>query len=473
MSDQQTGATDASAAFEALIAGGPAASTGGAFTTAFRGYDKDEVDASLAGLKSRLAAHADEIAFLEERHRRSTDAATAQNRQSAQRIAELEAELAAVTARIEETEQRLQAATDADADEQDAVARLEAELAAANARAASAEHRVEVLTDELVESTAESGKRPQFEEILRVAEDQASLVIRNATVQADRLLEAAREENANRRKEVQAEAEMIRAQAEHDAQQVRLRIETELTAHEAQIAREAAHAAEKVAQAEQEAAAIRTEAEKGAAALRSMVARETTDARAQAEEAVRELRVRALEFEESLTRRQDDAQQEFLVLHNQAVAHAERITQDANDQVAASLDHAQRVAAKADDFDRLMRAQAAQIEADANVRAREQLERARAKSQKILETVTKHSETVLRDAEDRTRQLRWQQHQLTSFMAEVKDLMRPETPFDAAVAEPAEPVETVDDAELAEAGIEPAEQAEVEVEVETEDEEAA
>ena len=108
-----------------------------------------------------------------------------------------------------------------------------------------------------------------------------------------------------------------------------------------------------------------------------MVARETSLSRAEAEEAVRELRVRALEFEESLTRRQDDAQQEFLVLHNQAVAHAERITQDANDQVAASLEHAQRVAAKADDFDRLMRAQAQQIEADANVRAREQLDRAR------------------------------------------------------------------------------------------------
>ena len=33
---------------------------------------------------------------------------------------------------------------------------------------------------------------------------------------------------------------------------------------------------------------------------------------------------------------------------------------------------------------------------------------------------------MLRDAEDRTRALRWQQHQLTSFMAEVKELIRPE-----------------------------------------------
>ena len=63
------------------------------------------------------------------------------------------------------------------------------------------------------------------------------------------------------------------------------------------------------------------------------------------------------------------------------------------------------------------------------------------KAQKIIETVTVHSQAVLRDAEDRTRQLRWQQHQLTSFMAEVKELIRPETPLEAREA-----VEQVEDA---------------------------
>jgi len=187
-----------------------------------------------------------------------------------------------------------------------------------------------------------------------------------------------------------------------------------------------------VSQAEREAAAIRSEAEKGAAVLRSTVARETARDRSEAEETVRELRLRALEFEASLTRRQDDAHQEFLVLHNQAVAHAERITQDANEQVTASLEHAQRVSVKAEDFERLMRAQSQQIEADAQLRAREHLDRAHVKAERIIDLVTTHSQSVLRDAEDRTRQLRWQQHQLMSFMAEVKELIRPETPLTSA-----------------------------------------
>lgn len=379
MSDQTS--TDDPSAFDQLLGAGSAAS----FTTGFRGYDKDEVDAAIADLTRRQAAQADEVARLKDAHHRVTLTAGA----GARRIEELEEQVALLTA-----------------------------------QAATAEDRVQTLSDELLATGGESVARQRFEEVLHVAEEQAGVLIRNATVQAERLLAAAHEEILARRAEAQADAEAIVARAEHDAQQARLRIDTELTAHEAQLERERTHAAEKVAQAEREAAAIRTEAEKGAAALRSMTAREAERTRAEAEEAVRQLRVRALEFEESLTRRQDDAQQEFLVLHNQAVAHAERITQDANDQVAASLEHAQRVAGKADDFERLMRAQAQQIEADAAARARETLERARVKSQKIIDTVTNHSQAVLRDAEDRTRALRWQQHQLTSFMAEVRELMR-------------------------------------------------
>ncbi|MDQ7878215.1 hypothetical protein Q9R08_09555 [Microbacterium sp. QXD-8] len=453
--------------------GGDAATTsfGSGFTTTFRGYDKEEVDAAIAGLDARVRAAHDEVAQLKQ-HQRRAGAAVAQSRAKAERLeaelqaaaekrqAEIDAAIAArraeldaalqakqdeierLEAALEEAEEgrraelaRVAAEASAARDEEgDVVQQLRGEIELANAKLADAEQRVQALSDELVGATTESPNRQQFEEVLRVAEDQASLLIRNASVQGDRLLEAAREEIANRRSSALAEAEAILSQAQHEAQQVRLKIDTELTAHEARIEREAAHAAEKVSQAEREAAAIRSEAEKGAAVLRSSVARETARDRSDAEEAVRELRLRALEFEASLTRRQDDAHQEFLVLHNQAVAHAERITQDANDQVAASLDHAQRVSVKAEDFERLMRAQSQQIEADAQLRAREHLERAHVKAERIIDLVTTHSQAVLRDAEDRTRQLRWQQHQLMSFMAEVKELIRPETSVTPAVA---------------------------------------
>jgi cell division septum initiation protein DivIVA len=373
------------------------------FTIGFRGYDKAEVDSALSTLRNQLQQAAADLADAEARHADNVDA--------------------------------LRAEADA------AREAVESELTAVKAQAAATEQQVATLTSELVDAPTPDGEeapsRQQFEAILRVAEEQANVLIQNAAVQADRLMAAAREEVASQRAEADADAARIISRAERDADQTRLKMDTEFTAHEARIERESAHATEKVNQAVQEATAIRTEAEKGAAALRSLVTRETTQLRADAEREVREMNARVLEFEETLTRRQDDAQQEFLVLHNQAVAHAERITGDANEQVTASLEHAQRISAKADDYERLMRSQAAAIEADAQVRARETLERARAKSQNIVESVTNHTTAVLRDAEDRTRQLRWQQQQLNSFMAEVKELIRPDGVFsdDGAAAE--------------------------------------
>ncbi|WP_460772603.1 DivIVA domain-containing protein [Microbacterium sp. GXF7504] len=386
------------------------------FTVGFRGYDKQEVDAAIADLNARIQQGGAEVAELDERHRRELE--------------QLREEQNAVVDQLR-------------AEHDEALQRLAAELSAARAQAADAEQQVSTLTAQLVDAPArpedDPQTRQQFEAVLRVAEEQASVLVQNAAAQAERMLEAAREEVATQRAAAEADAARLKAEAQHDADQVRLRMETEFAAHEARIQREAAHAAEKVAQAEQEAAAVRTEAEKGAAALRAMVTRETAQLRADAERDVREMNARVLEFEETLTRRQDDAQQEFLLLHNQAVSHAERITTDANEQVAASLEHAQRISAKADDYERLMRAQAAQIEADAQVRARETLDRARVKAQKIVDTVIGHTTGVLRDAEDRTRQLRWQQQQLGSFMAEVRELIRPEgVPADAEQSDAAQ-----------------------------------
>ena len=372
------------------------------FTIGFRGYDKTEVDAHLTALKEELRRATESGAKTDAHLRSELDKAAEKHRQ----------ELAKAAAAHDKR-----------------ATKLESDLATANAKVTESAQQIQSLSTALAgsqEDIDEATSRSQFETVLRVAEEQASVLIQNAAVQAERLLEAARDEAATKRAELDADVARITAQAERDADQVRLKMETEFTAHTAQVEREAAHAAEKVNHAEQEAHSIRTEAEKGAAALRAMVTRETTDLRVSAEREVREMNARVLEMEESLTRRQDDAQQEFLVLHNQAVAHAERITADANEQVSSSLAHAERISAKAEDYERLMRSQASAIEAEAQVRARETLDRARTKSQKIVDMVTAHTGNVVRDADDRARQLRWQQQQLTSFMAEVRELIRPD-----------------------------------------------
>ncbi len=441
------------------------------FGLVFRGYDREEVDTVLATLRQRVAAAEEEArvahqAHLDdrERHRDEDEILIAKHEHRAAqleaRTAEVEARAAEIEAHAAEVEAHAAELEIASARAATRVAELEADLIAASARAHDAEQQVETLTADIVEGRVDrpdgpTDSRLQFEAVLRVAEEQANVLIQNAAIQAERLLDAAREEVTLQRATLDADVARITTQAQQEADQARLRIETERTAHEVQIERARALADEAVAQAEREAAVIRAEAEKAAASLRGMAAREVAQLRADAERDVREMNTRVLEFEESLTRRQDEAQQEFLVLHNQAVSHAERLTSDANDQVAASLEHAQRIAARADDYERLMRAQAKEIEAAATVRARETLDRARSKAQKISDTVIAHTTGMLRDAEDRTRQLRWQQQQLTSVMAEVRELIRPESPLrlegsgsdDATVADLAPVADTAPEAE--------------------------
>ena len=240
MSDQQMpariqGAEDSASPFDELIGGAAASrrrSSSAPFTTAFRGYDRDEVDAAIARLTARLRADGNKIDFLEKRYRRVSEAANSHSREAVEQLeAEYDAKLQAAEARgprgrgsddggarrgrtraPRRPSSSVQAEVDAaGAQTREDVERLEGELATATARAATAEQRIQTLTEELVDGGVEAGNRPQFEEILRVAEDQANLIIRNASVQADRLLEAAREEIVNRRKEVQVEAESILA----------------------------------------------------------------------------------------------------------------------------------------------------------------------------------------------------------------------------------------------------------------------
>ncbi|WP_306233050.1 cell division initiation protein [Agrococcus beijingensis] len=358
-----------------------------AFDQVFRGYDREQVDSTVAQLRTEL----DEL-------RRSAEARALDAEARAQHLSE---DLDAAVSRADQAEARmLRLAQQVQTlDEDDAV-------------------------DEADDDAGEGRQtRVRFAEILRVAEDQASSLVDSASAAAQRILDDASTERDRIRKEAQEEAARALQEAQHEAELTRRRSETEQTAHRARVESELGSLGEKVAQADREAQVLLGEAERAAAALRAQATRETDDLKLDADRIVREAKARRVELDAALTRRQDDAQQEFLRLHNQAVAHAERITGDANEKVASALAHAKHVAEQSEAYEQLSKAQAAQIEASAKARASSMLDEARQRSQAIVDTVTKHTKDVLRDAEDRARGLRYQQTQLTGFMAEVQSLM--------------------------------------------------
>ncbi len=346
------------------------------FSTAFRGYDKEQVDGMIASLRYELE----------------------------QRAAE-------------------------DASAQEEVRRIRLQLDAATVRADEAEDRLERLAAEIQEAPmpdADSdahAPRVEFEEILRVAEEQANNVITNAVEQGEKFVTEARAEVGKLRAEAEAEAEAVRQRAEHELAQARIRIETERTANQARIEQELADALDKVAQSEREAVTIKSEAERDAANIRQIAETEAAESRVIAERIVSEARAKQLEYETALTRREDQAQQEFLSIHNQAVAHSERIVKDANEKVQRALEHAKRIEDNAKAFEESARTQAEHVLAKADVRAKEIIDGSRDRAQAIVDTVIGHTKGVVRDAEDRARTLRAQQQTLSSFLTEVGTLV--------------------------------------------------
>src|SRR6478735_10990437 len=161
MSDQQVPARnpgpEGASPFDELMIGGEQSAAGPSFTTVFRGYDKDEVDAAMARLTARLRAESDEIALLEQRYRHVSDTASAQSMQALERIeTEYEAKLEAAEARDRETIDRLKAALNtANARLGKVQDRVQAEVAAADTRSREVIDRLEA---DLIAETARAAK---------------------------------------------------------------------------------------------------------------------------------------------------------------------------------------------------------------------------------------------------------------------------------------------------------------------------
>ena len=88
--------------FDQLIAAAGSSSSDVSFATAFRGYDKDEVDAAVATLNARVRAESLKAAQLSDREHR----AGVQNRRAEERM---RAEVAAAQDEARETTDRLAA----------------------------------------------------------------------------------------------------------------------------------------------------------------------------------------------------------------------------------------------------------------------------------------------------------------------------------------------------------------------------
>ena len=178
----------------------------------------------------------------------------------------------------------------------------------------------------------------QFEQTLRLAEEQAKKLVSDAGQDAIRIRDTAKAESEQLLRKAQQRAEVVLGEA--DAKLNEAKVEAErLIAEKVQATKaKEVEAAEKVGTAQREAAAIKSEGERYAAELRASVHRETEEARAIATELAQRTAQARVELEAELKTKRDDSEQEALHMYQNAVAQAQQITDEANANFAASAE---------------------------------------------------------------------------------------------------------------------------------------
>ncbi|MEY3662519.1 MAG: hypothetical protein RI919_35 [Actinomycetota bacterium] len=169
----------------------------------------------------------------------------------------------------------------------------------------------------------------QFEQTLRLAEEQAKKMATDAAQDAIRVRETAKAESEQLTRKAQQKADAIISEAEAKVAEAKIQAES-LSAEILQSAKsKEAEAAEKIATAAREASAIKSEGERYAAELRAQVHRETEEARALATELAQRTAQARVELEAELKTRRDETEQESLALYQKAVAQAQEASDEA------------------------------------------------------------------------------------------------------------------------------------------------
>lgn len=296
----------------------------------------------------------------------------------------------------------------------------------------SAEKLAERLTRELAEARAtlkRASAKPSFadlgsafEQTLRVAEEQAGKMVQDAAAEAAALRENARAVGEQLTRSSRLRAEKLVAEAEGSAKD--LRVESDRRAMELASLSEArlAEATTSTEIAQRKAAGLVADAEREAAEVHSLLHQETEDVKtelsmlrqiAEREQLriVREIRVAA-----------DQDERERLALHEESVAHVQRVIEEAALKVREASDIAAQTSSEAEDFFASARADSEAILGSARATATGLISRARLRAEHLTTRYNEHAAGIISDTEQRMAWMEEQRVALDGFAYELRSM---------------------------------------------------
>ena len=267
----------------------------------------------------------------------------------------------------------------------------------------------------------------QFEQTLRVAEEQARKLMTDAGQDALRIRETAKAESEQLTRKAEAAVQKLLSDAESKAKEIRLDAERLSAEILAQAKTQESEASEKTVHAQREAAAIRSEGERYAAELRASVHRETEEARALATELAQRTAQSRVELEAELKAKRDEGEQEALKIYESAVKQAQQATEEANKSVAEASRLAAELNSEAERNLREAKITAANVTEDAQRNAGNLINQSRRRAELLARKAEAYANAVIVDGQERLSRWESEANEIEDFLNTLKSLMSTES----------------------------------------------
>jgi len=299
----------------------------------------------------------------------------------------------------------------------------------AAAEIASLKAEVETLREQVKKSgaTGYAALGAQFEQTLRLAEEQAKKMIDDGGQDALRIREEAKGAADLLTRTAKDKADRIIQEADIKLEEARFDAEHKASSLLQTAVAKEAEASEKIQTAEREAAALKSDGERYAAELRAQVHRETEQARSLATELSQRTTQARIDLEAELKGKRDEAEQEALRIYQAAVAQAQAMAEEGSRTLSDSTARAADLLAEAERVSREARDFQDDTREESNKRAADLINQSRRRAEALSRKAQGYADNAIKDARERLTKITDERDQVTDFLDSMDKLMSTES----------------------------------------------
>ena len=261
-----------------------------------------------------------------------------------------------------------------------------------------------------------------FEQTLRVSEEQAKVIVKDATAEAQVIRETARADAEDRVRKAREEATRVTLEADGTIEDNRVETERRRTELDNQAEALLVQARTSLETAQRRGAKFISETEIAASDRRARLHQEVEDIKTELV-TTRQIAERdQLRIDYDIKIAEDEAERERLARNEEAVAHVERLSEEASSRVAQAVATAGELTNQAESELATLRTQADTILRDAREEAARAIAEARRLAENLVTRYEEYSTEAFGDAEARVEWLENQTRVMDSFSFELRSL---------------------------------------------------